>query len=376
MGTYRLSLSLIVVLFHFGGYPPLAGRVAVFAFFVLSGYLMALVIERAYGYSPAGAARFLLNRALRLVPLFLACVALTIVILEARDGRSFFVDPLEPLFLNVQKGGDLLATGFVTREQWSPLPILTGTNSLLPQSWSLVIEGFFYLTAPLLAFLHSRVRPLFFALFAGSLGLNVYILAGGYEFDSWIYQNFYAALWVFLLGMLLYYERGRIARLPGKKIISVVLFVAFVDLVVRQPDMDVETGFYAGIVLAAGLTVVLAQVTWPGWFRRIDKVAGDIAYGVFLNHFVAGLIVLTANEYILRERGTFNFFGRLNQIQFGFWTAIVSLVIAAAMFVIFERPLHVYRDRVRGIPISPQPAPPPAAAPAPAPAVATTATSA
>lgn len=363
VGFYRLALSLIVVMFHFGGYPPLAGRVAVFAFFCLSGYLMALVIERAYGYSIGGAARFYLNRALRLVPLFLGVIALTIMILRARDARFFFVDPLEPLFLNLHEGTDLLRTGLDLRFDWgtTPIPILNGSTSLLPQAWSLVIEGFFYLSAPLLALLHSRARPLFYGLMAASVGLNVYVVAKGLDFDTWIYQNYFTALWVFLLGMTLYYHRVRLARLPGKTLIAAVTFLAFFDLVARRPEMDVETGFYIGLALAGVLTVVLAQITWPPWLRRIDRAVGDVAYGVFLNHFAAGLLVLTANELVLRERGTFNFFGRLNQPEFGHWTAALSLVIAAAMFILVERPMQAYRDRVRRVALSPQPS-----APAPA----------
>jgi peptidoglycan/LPS O-acetylase OafA/YrhL len=347
MGLYRLALSLIVVMFHFGGYPPLAGRVAVFAFFCLSGYLMALVIERAYGFGIGGWMRFYLNRALRLVPLFLAIIALTLLILDARGGRYFFIDPFEGLFLNVEKGPDVLRSGLALKFDVATLPVLSGSTSLVPQSWSLVIEGFFYASAPLLALIHSRARPAFYLLMVASLALNVYVLAAGLDFGTWVYQNYFAALWVFLLGMTLYYERARFAGLPWKNLVAGVTFGAFFILVARSPEVNVELGFYVGIPLAACLTVVLAQVRWPPRLRRIDRFAGDLAYGVFLNHFAAALLVLTANEFVLRERGTFNFFGRVNQVEFGHWTATVSLVLAAAMFMLIERPMQAWRDRVR-----------------------------
>src|SRR2546422_6427837 len=98
MGLYRLILSLTVVLFHFGGLPGLSAGIAVWGFFCLSGYLMALVIDQAYGPGAAGAARFWLNRALRLAPVFAVYFLLTAILMAARGHEPFVYDPLMPPF--------------------------------------------------------------------------------------------------------------------------------------------------------------------------------------------------------------------------------------------------------------------------------------
>jgi peptidoglycan/LPS O-acetylase OafA/YrhL len=357
VGLFRFALSAIVVMFHFGGYPPLAGRVSVFSFFCISGYLMALVIERAYGYRPAGVIRFYLNRALRLVPLLTLYAVLTMVLLAARSDSPFFIDPTEPLWTGTLRSGWLdtgMALGYEWEGRW---PQLSATASIAPQTWSLLIEGCFYICAPLLALTWSRARPLFVLLALASIAINVDVLARGLSFDGFIYQNYFATLWVFQLGMTLYYLRHRLAaRWPARRLLAAVLFVVYVVLVVRMPHIDLNWGFYISLAVSAALVSILGSLRdWPRWFRRIDKYAGDLAYGVFANHFFAAMVLLELNELIFARRGSFDFFGRLNQPLFGHWTLVLSVALAALTFMLLEKPLQRSRDRVRGVMISPAP---------------------
>src|SRR5262249_15880828 len=76
----RYALATIVAETHLG--PPgivWSGWQAVFAFYTLSGYLMARVLNERYGFSPRGTAAFLLNRVLRLWPAYLLVVAATLL---------------------------------------------------------------------------------------------------------------------------------------------------------------------------------------------------------------------------------------------------------------------------------------------------------
>ena len=49
-GTYRTLLALMIVALHLGGVPVIGGY-AVFGFYILSGYLMTLIMQTSYGYS-------------------------------------------------------------------------------------------------------------------------------------------------------------------------------------------------------------------------------------------------------------------------------------------------------------------------------------
>ena len=54
-GAFRYLLALLVVLIHvWPGFMLWTGVYAVFAFFALSGYLMALVLDRSYDATRAG----------------------------------------------------------------------------------------------------------------------------------------------------------------------------------------------------------------------------------------------------------------------------------------------------------------------------------
>ena len=84
MGVFRFILAGLVVLFHFGGLPWLVGRIAVFAFYCISGFLIFQVLDRVYLQAPGGTRRFLLNRCMRLGPLYAVYTALTLAFVFQR----------------------------------------------------------------------------------------------------------------------------------------------------------------------------------------------------------------------------------------------------------------------------------------------------
>ena len=69
LGTYRVILALMVVFQHLGKSYQL-GAYAVFTFFVISGYLMTYILNENYGYSLRGRMKYLLNRILRIYPVY------------------------------------------------------------------------------------------------------------------------------------------------------------------------------------------------------------------------------------------------------------------------------------------------------------------
>jgi peptidoglycan/LPS O-acetylase OafA/YrhL len=80
MVLLRLLLALVVVLFHTGMVSRylMDSHTAVNAFFIISGFYMALILDQKYGSSPAGLKAFAINRFLRLYPLYAAVFILTI----------------------------------------------------------------------------------------------------------------------------------------------------------------------------------------------------------------------------------------------------------------------------------------------------------
>ena len=66
-GLYRLMLALLVVVTHLGS-TEIFGGLAVWAFFMLSGFLITGVLNTRYTFSRQGLIEFGLSRALRLLP--------------------------------------------------------------------------------------------------------------------------------------------------------------------------------------------------------------------------------------------------------------------------------------------------------------------
>lgn len=352
MGFWRLLLGLLVIGSHFGGLFNLAGAAPVFAFFVLSGYLMALVIERSYGFSPAGTGRFYLNRALRIIPLLGFYLLATLALLLLRGDLGYFVTPIEPLYLPIgREGGSGIDFNLFTSWGFPPY-IFSGGAALAPQTWSLVTEWIFYLLAPLLALLHARARPVFFAVFAMSLGLVVYVLAAGDDFATYVARNFLSTLSVFMAGMLIYYQRHRFRRIPGRPVVAALLMAVFVWIIVGPGASETAPFielFFVMLGLALAMTAVLSSFRWPGWLRRADAVAGNIAYGVFVNQYFAVLVAFSFAEVVFELTGSFSF-----PMQHPGWSAaITSVVLAWLTYVVLERPLESRRDRIRGRAVRP-----------------------
>ena len=75
-GILRTLLAINVVLLHIFNVPKL-GNYSVSFFFVLSGFLMTLIMNKTYGFTSSGVVFFWKNRILRLYPVYLVLLSIT-----------------------------------------------------------------------------------------------------------------------------------------------------------------------------------------------------------------------------------------------------------------------------------------------------------
>jgi peptidoglycan/LPS O-acetylase OafA/YrhL len=115
---------------------PVIGGYAVFGFYILSGYLMTLMMQQNYGYTRDGVARYALNRFLRIYPLYwVSCLAS--LLLMAWFGEDL-VRSFHPM---IYYPGDLAS---IMRNVFLFFP--NGEGPLLtPPAWALTVEIFFYI---------------------------------------------------------------------------------------------------------------------------------------------------------------------------------------------------------------------------------------
>ncbi len=350
MGIYRLLLAALVVFFHFGGLSWIAGRVAVFAFYCASGFLIFQALDKVYADQRRGIWRFYGNRLLRLGPLYVAYVVMTLAVVRwiGADG------PLRPgtgtpLLENMQIGSTALLGNALTFSPWphivNGLPVLEFKPYLIPQGWSIGVELMCYLLAPL-AVLTTRRRPLRLSIWIG-VGLVVFlwgVWAAGLDserFQYLVYKNTFTSVVVFLAGGAIYYLRRRWGQpVPfGFVGLLIAAWVAVVTIrAFRLGEGPSARLFTEYVWLTVALTGLVAT-TRIARLQRFDTALGNLCYGVYLNHFlVAGVLLGLGAERHVPRPGT---------LIFACAVLVGSLLLATTTYFLVERQFDRVRTRVR-----------------------------
>ncbi len=174
MGTLRFILAVAVATAHSGcfwDYCVFPGAQAVQLFFIISGFLMALILSEKY--DPKDKWLFYSNRALRIfVPYLFVLGVSFLAIFPFVHAFGYYPSYAAPLFQNAPAfdfwtwifvlfstlaifGQDVgLWLGFdghlFLSSQFLPGPVPVHTLQLLPQAWTLSLELMFYVIAPFL----------------------------------------------------------------------------------------------------------------------------------------------------------------------------------------------------------------------------------
>lgn len=327
LGTYRLLLACLVLISHCGlviqKMNP--GVVAVISFFLISGYVVTGVYEKKC-HSKAG---FIVDRVLRIYPLFFVFLSLTLILLN--------LFPCKDTFLGY----------FITKPSlWAtllnylliPLDFYRFNASegfqLIPPAWSLGLEMTFYLVFPFLTLKKVKVTALF-------LSLAFFCLAafGVLETDLYGYRLLPGTLFLFLTGSLYYEDPESFLKriLPVLVVLIVVLWGALLKF--KFLDVPFNREILVGYGFAIIALVSLTRLQRQKW----DEILGALSYGVFLSH--------TLVIWGVDSLGGLARFGESGRI----WLVILgSLVLATLGHLCVERPFHRLQLTLRRKP-SPEP---------------------
>lgn len=260
------------------------GYLFVDLFFMLSGFIISYVNagERTRGFTGTEYRDFLTRRLIRLYPLAIACLlglvlfdgALTLLFLML--GRASPVDWSGPSLT-------ILGAQFLLLNAWLPR---AGWN--VP-SWSISAELFAYCLFPLIVGLHARFRIAALALAAA---FYILVACTTASLDIIGFPAPFRCLAGFSVGMLLFYIRDAIARLPAAVLGGLQLFaVVAILLCLMRPMND---------VLVVPVFALLVGTSWTdrgavAWLLRrpAARWLGDISYSVYLAH--VPLIVMLSN---------------------------------------------------------------------------------
>ena len=304
---------------------PVANKIGahpVTAFYMISGYLMTLTIHQTYGLSPRGVARFLVNRALRIFPAYWTVLATSVVLLY-----------LSPNFF-----GNTYSTMQLPKTAWSWMQnifLLDLSNSetvISPPAWTLTIEFFFYIAMPLLL-ARTKITALVWLII--SFVYTICLVKLGAPFSA-RYAPVTAASLFFAVGSNMRFLQPAWRPPVWLSLSLVPVFVVFPLLVEWAGGDRLLLGFYGGAALAFLILLGILPLRIEA-LRTADKIAGDLAYPVFLSHVMAaGMVRMIATNL---SPGSFEFL---------VFMLLLSLTLSSVWIWIEYRYIAPIRDNMRG----------------------------
>lgn len=335
--SLRIFLALGVVLFHFqlqtdyaDGYSHIIerSRLAVDAFFMLSGFIMAHVYGPGIAAGSFSYREFIVARIARLYPLHLViltgCVLMVVVaslLGVTYDAATYSAKGLfETLFLI---------------HAWFPTNVVINWNG---PTWSLSAEWFAYLTFPVFAVIALKLRRIPLILLA--IGIAAFIV------NDILYQQAFGkvlpraedAMGIarvapeFLIGMGLY---GVGQRLPTSRLlaISAAVISTAALLIGMHYSLDdrIIVALTAPVILSLSL---LSKAGCEGVLASRPLVfAGEVSFALYLVH----MPILVAWKGLVSEAKGIDSGFTVSPIELA-GLVVAALIVAVIMHMVIERP--------------------------------------
>jgi peptidoglycan/LPS O-acetylase OafA/YrhL len=363
MGVIRILLALSVVSAHVGAPSGASwlrlsgGRMAVQVFFVISGFYMSLILRDKYR-GRGGYQKFILNRFLRLWPIYFIVICMTVgasMLLHWRVGYHLF--PVENwaqdwhrfspvtafvfIFSNLLMVGQDLITFlavdpnggglFFTKNFYGEsFPMFH--YSLCQPAWSLGVELSFYAVAPLLVTKRARVLAVVCAMSVGVHYLIAFVAR--VPDDPWNYRFFPSEISVFLMGAIAHQFYERLAdRDLIKPQVSRAVFWSAVASILMYSKLPFQNGY---LPMQSFCALFALAVPWLFHFTRNskrDRLIGELSYPLYVCHwFVACAMVCPRWPWL--------------KAHYAESVIVVSFLLAIALWRFVAVPIDRLREKI------------------------------
>ncbi|MAN26646.1 MULTISPECIES: acyltransferase family protein [Mesonia] len=333
-GILRTILAINVILLHIFNIPTL-GNYSVTFFFMLSGFLMTLVVNEKYGYSIKGFKVFWINRILRLFPIYWIVGFITIIVLFIvpaylpKHPAMFFPNSLSDWVFNVT----MIFPNIVPHRI---------TPRLIPPSWAITNELVYYLLISLGISKNKRITIFWF--FASvAYYIFTYLF---YDLATFRYSAIPAASLAFSIGALMYWykEKFNLFTKP-KKIIIVFLVTSFYINGFFSSDIQKflikDISIYINLILAFLLITILFNLNTSKKIRKVDNYIGMYSYPFYISHYLVALIYIFSIGY-----GGINNSFKLTSAALPFY--FLLLIIFTFLLIHFiDYPIEAYRSHIK-----------------------------
>lgn len=356
MGVFRFLLALCVIATHCGamfGLQLLPGNLAVEAFFIISGFYMAMVLTEKY-FKIAGYYKlFITNRFLRIYPVYWL-VLLLIALYYCFDNFKtsnfhtfqFYIDywhklnPIAFLYLfitNILIIGQEYALFFTVGDNGALIFTTHFAGTKLPfykflldvPLWSVSLELVFYLISPLIVKLGNKKLLLAIAVL---LILRLLSKVAGVVYDPVIHRLLPYQIIFFLAGILSYnlYAYIKPMKVPFYFHWALLIYVIVFTLVIGNlQDSDVK-----GFIYLTSVAFAIPFLFELSKSNKIDRAIGELSYSIYIIHLLFA-------DVAKRVLWHYN----LNAKYLSVTTALFSIIVSFVIVNLFSKGIDSYRAK-------------------------------
>jgi peptidoglycan/LPS O-acetylase OafA/YrhL len=356
MGLLRFLLALSVIVAHCGpvfGVKFSSGEIAVEAFFIISGFYMALTLTEKYFKAPNYYRLFITNRLLRLYPMYWAML---ILIFFADLVHGYFNGQYGNLQVFIDeypnlKFGTLLylilinitvlgqdTVYFFTGNSTGGLSFL---NNAAPHGlvlyrfildlplWTVSLEIIFYIISPV--FVRLKLKPLVIILVIMLIARSVFKIQT-VRFDPFVYRLFLLQLPFFLAGIVAYkfYIYLKNKHIPKAVFYILIGYLGLFTIFAQNlPNTGAKDFIYlASIFCAVPVLFVFSKNS------KTDRWIGELSYPMYISHM---LMILTLENILPRLH--------INLKYLGLISIASTICLSIALIYIIGKRLEAYRAR-------------------------------
>lgn len=279
---------------------------SVWGFFVLSGFLMTLVLTKKYGISREGIKQYAFNRFLRIYPSYVVGCLMGVIVLLVMHNEGTTV--LNPAFYLPKSFIDYLGNIIMCPFHFE--------GYLVPVAGALFTEVWAYMLMPFAAKSKSAAWLGLLLTFAANCNL-------GFDLDSFSdrYSLFVPAIMGFFVGSLCHHYMDVLSRYAMPRL-SLLVWCVHACLWWVNVYYPWTGGLYASLLCSAWVVVSL----FPAKTGAVDKLLGDMSYLVYLLHTTVAMCI-------------YSYFGE-RSLPFFLCAFVLTLLMSYLMVEYFERPLQ------------------------------------
>jgi peptidoglycan/LPS O-acetylase OafA/YrhL len=316
MGLIRFLLAVSIIC----GHVPISNKLflgapmALHLFFMISGYSISYVLQSRYLKEKNGLTKYIISRVVRIYPMYLVVLAVTVGLALFEIFRGDTSNPLYLLTVYFNHIGLLISYIFTNififgQDLSMFLSYNLGSHHFfwthsfisetfrldrllfLPQAWALALELYFYALAPWFVRRSNKLLVMFLMI---SLMLRAWFSLNGYPFDPWAYRFFPTELFFFLLGVLAYRSQFLLYKFYGRMKINLLLIPFFICVVIFRSFPYIEFHSYQ---LFEWIFYPIFFFFMPYLFRqstsnRLQMLLGSLSYPMYLTHlFIAAMVL-------------------------------------------------------------------------------------